>query len=304
MDAGTLDAYARAQARLEHAGGYTWREGVNATLHGLGFRDEHLDRDLSTFSRRRADARVARARARRRPRPAAARRADEPSRHRRRSSGWRRTCSRSTPRSCWSRTTAGSSRRSAPPCWSSRAGAGATSRAPGTRGARRRPRASWRSAGRSRSRRREIAALERFVTRFRAGTRARQAQSRVKQLEKIERVDARPARRQGARLRVQAARADRPGRLRGRGRRAADRRRACCCDDFEFWLERGEHVTLVGANGTGKTTLITTLAGERELDARQAAPRPQPQARAAHASTPRSSARPGPCWRRASARRG
>ncbi len=50
MDAGTLDAYARAQARLEHAGGYTWREGVNSTLHGLGFRDEHLDRDLSTFS--------------------------------------------------------------------------------------------------------------------------------------------------------------------------------------------------------------------------------------------------------------
>src|SRR3954451_7443153 len=37
----TLDAYATAQARLEHAGGYGWREGINATLHGLGFRDEH-----------------------------------------------------------------------------------------------------------------------------------------------------------------------------------------------------------------------------------------------------------------------
>src|ERR687895_2976875 len=49
-DTSTLDAYARAQARLEHAGGYTWREGVNATLHGLGFRDEHLDRSLETFS--------------------------------------------------------------------------------------------------------------------------------------------------------------------------------------------------------------------------------------------------------------
>ena len=49
-DAATLDAYARAQARLEHAGGYNWREGVNATLHGLGFRDEHLDRELATFS--------------------------------------------------------------------------------------------------------------------------------------------------------------------------------------------------------------------------------------------------------------
>ena len=47
---GTLEAYATAQARLEHAGGYNWREGVNATLHGLGFRDEHLDRSLETFS--------------------------------------------------------------------------------------------------------------------------------------------------------------------------------------------------------------------------------------------------------------
>ena len=34
-----------------------------------------------------------------------------------------------------------------------------------------------------------------------------------------------------------------------------------------MWLERGEHVTLVGANGTGKTTLIETLAGKRELAA-------------------------------------
>jgi ATP-binding cassette subfamily F protein 3 len=36
--------------------------------------------------------------------------------------------------------------------------------------------------------------------------------------------------------------------------------------DAEFWLERGEHVSLVGANGTGKTTLLKTLYGERELD--------------------------------------
>jgi len=36
-------------------------------------------------------------------------------------------------------------------------------------------------------------------------------------------------------------------------------------DHAELWLERGEHVSLVGPNGTGKTTLIETLAGRREL---------------------------------------
>ena len=49
-DAATLGAYSTAQARLEHAGGYGWRDQINATLHGLGFRDEDLDRSLSTFS--------------------------------------------------------------------------------------------------------------------------------------------------------------------------------------------------------------------------------------------------------------
>ena len=50
-DKATLDRYAGAQARLEHAGGYNWRERALATLHGLGFRDEsNLDRQLETFS--------------------------------------------------------------------------------------------------------------------------------------------------------------------------------------------------------------------------------------------------------------
>src|SRR5207253_6355354 len=46
----TIRRYGEAQARLEHAGGYDWRERATAVLRGLGFRDEHLDRPLESFS--------------------------------------------------------------------------------------------------------------------------------------------------------------------------------------------------------------------------------------------------------------
>src|SRR6185312_14241989 len=46
----TLRRYAEAQAKLEHAGGYGWRDHATAVLRGLGFADEHLDRPLETFS--------------------------------------------------------------------------------------------------------------------------------------------------------------------------------------------------------------------------------------------------------------
>ncbi|HZR96315.1 MAG TPA: ABC-F family ATP-binding cassette domain-containing protein [Gaiellaceae bacterium] len=49
-DQTTLNRYAAAQARLEHAGGYGWRDHATAVLRDLGFRDEHLDRPLRTFS--------------------------------------------------------------------------------------------------------------------------------------------------------------------------------------------------------------------------------------------------------------
>src|SRR5215813_4681998 len=44
----TLRRYAEAQARLEHAGGYAWRERVGSVARGLGFADD--DRVLDTFS--------------------------------------------------------------------------------------------------------------------------------------------------------------------------------------------------------------------------------------------------------------
>jgi ATP-binding cassette subfamily F protein 3 len=46
----TLNRYAEAQARLEHAGGYAWRDRATSVVRGLGFAEEDLDRPLRTFS--------------------------------------------------------------------------------------------------------------------------------------------------------------------------------------------------------------------------------------------------------------
>ncbi|MEP7224875.1 MAG: ribosomal protection-like ABC-F family protein, partial [Actinomycetota bacterium] len=49
-DEATLRRYAEAQARLEHAGGWAWRDRIAQAARGLGFRDEDFDRQLATFS--------------------------------------------------------------------------------------------------------------------------------------------------------------------------------------------------------------------------------------------------------------
>ncbi|HEY2355705.1 MAG TPA: ATP-binding cassette domain-containing protein, partial [Gaiellaceae bacterium] len=49
-DQATLNRYAEAQARLEHAGGYGWRDHAASVLRGLGFAEDDLDRQLRTFS--------------------------------------------------------------------------------------------------------------------------------------------------------------------------------------------------------------------------------------------------------------
>jgi ATP-binding cassette subfamily F protein 3 len=110
----------------------------------------------------------------------------------------------------------------------------------------------------------EIERLERFVTRFRAGTRARQAQSRAKKLAKMDRINRGPA--DGAALEFSFKPPERSGRVvfefEDGHVQIEDR---VLLDEAELWLERGEHVTFVGPNGAGKTTLIETLAGVRGL---------------------------------------
>jgi ATP-binding cassette subfamily F protein 3 len=263
-DMGVFDAYSRAQARLEHAGGYTWREGVNATLHGLGFRDEHLDRSLETFSGGELTrASLARALAG----DPDLLLLDEPTNHLDIASlEWLEAHLQSLDAAVVL---------VAHDRWFLEAVGTAVLELEGGRG--RYFKGTWHAWRKEKAARElalgraiekqeaEIASLERFVTRFRAGTRARQAQSRAKKLEKMERVTRDP--RDGKALGFAFKPPERTGRVIFEvedGELKIGSR--VLLDDFEFWLERGEHVTLVGANGTGKTTLISTLAGERELD--------------------------------------
>jgi ATP-binding cassette subfamily F protein 3 len=264
MDSGTLDAYASAQASLEHAGGYNWREDVNATLHGLGFRDEHLDRSLETFSGGELTrASLARALAG----DPDLLLLDEPTNHLDiESLEWLETHLQSLDAAIvlvahdrWFLEAVGTA------VLELEAGRGRYFK--GTWHAWRTEKAQRELAlGRAIERQQdEIARLERFVDRFRAGTRARQAQSRQKRLDKIERLERDP--RDGKALGFAFKPPERSGRVVFEvedGRLQIGER--VLLEDFELWLERGEHVSLVGANGSGKTTLITALAGERELD--------------------------------------
>jgi ATP-binding cassette, subfamily F, member 3 len=263
-DSGTLDAYAAAQVRLEHAGGYNWRESVNATLHGLGFRDEHLDRSLETFSGGELTrASLARALAG----DPDLLLLDEPTNHLDIAAlEWLETHLQSLDAAVvlvahdrWFLEAVGTS------VLELEGGRGRYFK--GTWHAWRTEKAQRELAlGRAIERQQsEIAKLERFVDRFRAGTRARQAQSRQKRLDKIERLDRDPRDAKGLGFAFKPP--ERSGRVVFEvedGMLKIGER--VLLEDFELWLERAEHVTLVGPNGSGKTTLISALAGERELD--------------------------------------
>jgi ATP-binding cassette subfamily F protein 3 len=111
----------------------------------------------------------------------------------------------------------------------------------------------------------EIARLERFVERWRAGTKAKQAASRQKRLSRIERVDGPRSRRS---LEFGFPPVTAAGRVvmeaHGLEVRVGD---TTLLRDVDLVIERGERVALVGPNGAGKTTLVDTLLGVRRAAA-------------------------------------
>jgi ATP-binding cassette subfamily F protein 3 len=264
-DEATLSAYAAAQQRLEHGGGYRWRDGVLAVLRGLGFGAEEAERPLSTFSGGELTrASLARALA---ARPDLLL-LDEPTNHLDIPSlEWLErhlveldAAVVLVAHDRWFLEAVGTSVLELE-----------SQRARFFAG----PWHAWRKEQAAREiargkaverQRAEIARMERFVERFRyKATKARQAQSRLKRIEKVKREGVEAERGENRNLRFSFVPPERPGRvvLKLVGGRIEVPGRTLLAD-ARLEVERGEHVVLVGPNGAGKTTLIETLAGWRE----------------------------------------
>ena len=268
-DERAMERYAGVQARFEAAGGYTWRDSATAMIHGLGFVDADLDRPLSTFSGGELTrASLARALA---ARPGLLL-LDEPTNHLDiESLEWLEETLVGLDAAvilvahdrwfleavgtCVLELEAGRSRFFSGPWHAWRKEQAAREIALG------------KAIGKQQA---EIERMERFVERFRAkATKAKQAQSRMKALDKIERITRDP--KDGKALGFQFKQPERSGRVifelaDGAIVVPGAAQPRTLLHAAELWLERGEHVSLVGANGTGKTTLIAALAGQRELD--------------------------------------
>ena len=107
----------------------------------------------------------------------------------------------------------------------------------------------------------EIERNRRFINRFRyQASRARQVQSRIRMLEKIERIEAPP---EGRRVALRLPHPPRSGRV-----LLTLTRLSKAFGDNEVFrgvdlvVERGQRLALVGPNGAGKSTLIRLIAGE------------------------------------------
>ena len=110
----------------------------------------------------------------------------------------------------------------------------------------------------------EIAQIERFITRFRAkSTKARQVQSRVKLLEKMDKVEVDELDTTGIHFRFNQAPPS--GKVvieaTGVGKKYGDK---TVLENLDFSVSRGERLAFVGRNGEGKTTLSRIIISELE----------------------------------------
>jgi ATP-binding cassette subfamily F protein 3 len=113
-----------------------------------------------------------------------------------------------------------------------------------------------------------IEALEAFINRFRAqATKAKQVQSRIKELEKIERIEVPedestihfsiPQPPASGRTVIEVQNLTKVYPAPSGGERLI-------LDNLNFTIERSDRIALVGANGAGKSTLIRLLSGQEQ----------------------------------------
>ncbi len=118
----------------------------------------------------------------------------------------------------------------------------------------------------------EIQRVEEFINRFRyQATKAAQVQSRIKMLEKVERLEVPPERKK---IHFNFPAATKSGRMvielkdvRKAYRNAAEPgQEKVVLDHVNLHIERGDRIALVGHNGAGKSTLMRMLVGEEAPD--------------------------------------
>ena len=112
--------------------------------------------------------------------------------------------------------------------------------------------------------RERIEALEAFINRFRAqATKAKQVQSRIKELEKIERIVVPPDEKT---IHFRFPQPKPSGRIVAEFKNVSKSYgEKHVFSAATFNIERGDRVALVGVNGAGKSTLIKLLSGEEPL---------------------------------------
>jgi ATP-binding cassette subfamily F protein 3 len=268
----TLRRYAEAQARLEHAGGYDWRDRAARVLRGLGFRDADLDRPLETFSGGEL-TRASLARALSGDPDLLL--LDEPTNHLDvENLEWLEQELQSLDAAVilvahdrWfleAVTTAVLELE-----------AGRSLFFPGPWHVWRLEKANRAAAAAKTAERvgEDIARLERFVERFRyKKSKAKQAQAKLTQIARLQQERSSAAgelellTRRSRSLGFDFLKPARSGRtvVEAKGLEVVAGEKKLLCD-ASFALERGEHVGLVGPNGSGKTTLLETILGREPV---------------------------------------
>jgi len=115
-----------------------------------------------------------------------------------------------------------------------------------------------------RNQRERIEQLEAFINRFRyQATKAKQVQSRIKELEKIERIEVPPDEKT---IHFRFPQPKPSGRIVAEFRDVSKSYGAKhVFSGATFHIERGDRIALVGVNGAGKSTLIKLLSGEEPV---------------------------------------